>query len=113
MLSRRHGGHPESEAPPFLKDAFIFPYSWAEFFSCRLKPDGRSRLPGVFTKPPVRPDTASSAVSLGQDPALRCTLPAIQSRGRDWKKLEDSIMGEFGWLEVLKQFLGESKATPV
>ena len=33
--------------------------------------------------------------------------------GSDWKKLEDNIMGEFGWLEVLKQFLGETKATPV
>ena len=30
--------------------------------------------------------------------------------GPDWTKLEDNIMGEFGWREVLKQFLGETKA---
>ena len=30
--------------------------------------------------------------------------------GADWTKLEDNIMGEFGWKEVLKQFLGEDKS---
>jgi hypothetical protein len=30
--------------------------------------------------------------------------------GSDWTKLEDNVMGEFGWKEVLKQFLGEPRA---
>jgi len=38
----------------------------------------------------------------------------LQSRlGKDWKKLDDSLMGEFGWKEVLKQFLGEDRAAPL
>jgi hypothetical protein len=30
--------------------------------------------------------------------------------GSDWTKLEENILGEFGWKEVLKQFLGEDRA---
>ena len=30
--------------------------------------------------------------------------------GPDWTKLEENVMGEFGWKEVLKQFLGEDRA---
>jgi hypothetical protein len=38
-------------------------------------------------------------------------LPAMdKALGSDWAKLEDNTMGEFGWREVLKQFLGEEKA---
>jgi hypothetical protein len=39
------------------------------------------------------------------------TLPTVDaSLGKQWKKLDDNLMGEFGWLEVLKQFLGEARA---
>src|SRR5262249_49299921 len=38
-------------------------------------------------------------------------LPDLQSRvGKDWKKLDENLMGEFGWKEVLKQYLGEDRA---
>jgi hypothetical protein len=38
-------------------------------------------------------------------------LPAMdKTLGAEWSKLEDNIMGEFGWREVLKQFLGEPRA---
>ena len=41
-------------------------------------------------------------------------LPDIQTRlGKDWKKLDDNLMGEFGWKEVLKQYLGEERAGPL
>jgi hypothetical protein len=30
--------------------------------------------------------------------------------GNDWAKLEENVMGEFGWKEVLKQFLDEPRA---
>ena len=30
--------------------------------------------------------------------------------GPDWTMLEENVMGEFGWKEVLKQFLGEDRA---
>jgi len=29
--------------------------------------------------------------------------------GADWAKLEENVMGEFGWKEVLKQYLGETR----
>jgi hypothetical protein len=46
--------------------------------------------------------------------APQVTLPAMDKAiGADWKKLEDNIMGEFGWKEVLKQFLDETKSTSV
>jgi hypothetical protein len=104
------------KAPMFLKDALIFPYlDGLNFSAAILKPGGWSQLPGVFAKPPVstqqilhpdlyRSDKAASVVSLpSMDKAI----------GPDWNKLEDNIMGEFGWKEVLKQFLGEAKAASV
>ena len=30
--------------------------------------------------------------------------------GPEWTKLEENVMGEFGWKEVLKQFLDEDRA---
>jgi hypothetical protein len=101
------------KAPPFLKDALIFPYlDGLNFSAAVLRPSGWSALPTVFTKPPVstqqilhpdlyREGKVPSPVSL---PAMNKTL------GQDWTKLEDNIMGEFGWKEVLKEFLGETKA---
>src|SRR5256886_4278362 len=42
------------KAPPFLKDALIFPYIDGLTFSAAvLKPTGWSGLPGVFAKPPI------------------------------------------------------------
>jgi hypothetical protein len=33
--------------------------------------------------------------------------------GADWSKLEENTLGEFGWVEVLKQFLGDERAKPL
>jgi len=33
--------------------------------------------------------------------------------GAGWVKLEENTMGEFGWKEVLKQYLGEPRAKPL
>jgi hypothetical protein len=104
------------KAPPFLKDALVFPYlDGLNFSAAVLKPEGWNGLPGVFAKPPVstqqilhpalyRSGKAPSPVSL---PSMDKTL------GGDWTKLEDNAMGEFGWKEVLKQFLGEERAKPL
>ena len=104
------------KAPPFLKDALMFPYTEGLRFSAViLKPAGWNALPGVFAKPPVstqqimhpglyRSGKASAPVS----------LPAIdQSLGNGWSRLEESDLGEFGWKEVLKEFLGEAQAEPL
>jgi hypothetical protein len=102
------------KAPPFLKHALIFPYlDGLNFSAAVLRSAGWSALPAVFNKPPVstqqilhpdlyRSGKVSEAVAL---PSMEKAL------GSEWTKLEDNVMGEFGWKEVLWQFLGESKAT--
>jgi hypothetical protein len=102
------------KAPAFLKDALIFPYlDGLNFSAAVFKPAGWSALPGVFTKPPastqqiLHPDLyRSGKVS----PPV--AVPSMdKALGPDWAKLEDNVMGEFGWKEVLKEFLGEARAT--
>src|SRR6266853_198570 len=76
------------KAPPFIKDTLVFPY-----FSVM-----------TFTAAAFKP---------GHVPQ-RVTLPPIEKQlGKDWKKLDDNLLGEFGWLEVLKQFLDEPRAKPL
>jgi hypothetical protein len=104
------------KAPPFLKDALIFPYLDGMTFSAAiLKPSGWSGLAGIFAKPPastqqiLHPDLYTS----GKVPAP-LSLPSMEKTlGADWTKLEENAMGEFGWKEVLKQFLGEPRAKPL
>jgi hypothetical protein len=104
------------EAPQFLKDAMIFPYFGGLTFSTAiLKPSGWNGLSAVFAKPPVstqqimHPDVYKSA----KIPAA-VTIPSFQKLvGVDWTKIDENVMGEFGWMEILKQFLGEKTAKPL
>jgi hypothetical protein len=104
------------KAPSFLKDALIFPYIDGLTFSAAvLKPTGWSGLPAVFTKPPISTQQIlhPALYRSGKSPA-QVTLPSIDKNlGADWSKLEDNLMGEFGWKEVLKQFLGDARAKPL
>jgi hypothetical protein len=104
------------KAPMFLKDALVFPYlDGLNFSAAILKPGGWSQISGVFTKPPLstqqilHPDLYRE----GKAPAALTLASMEKAVGTDWKKLEDNVMGEFGWKEVLKQFLGDTKAEPV
>ena len=39
--------------------------------------------------------------------------PSIDAKlGKDWKRLDDNFLGEFGLFEVLKQFLDEKSIKP-
>jgi hypothetical protein len=104
------------KAPPFLKDALIFPYlDGLNFSAAVLRPDGWSALSGIFAKPPVSTQQIlhPALYKSGKIPP-KVTVPSMDKDvGEDWAKLEDNIMGEFGWKEVLKQFLGEERATPL
>jgi hypothetical protein len=104
------------EAPPFLKDAMIFPYFAGLTFSAAiLKPGGWSGLSGVFAKPPLSTQQIMhpALYKSGRVPA-QVRIPSIEKLlGADWVKLDENSMGEFGWKEILKQFLGEEKATPL
>jgi hypothetical protein len=104
------------KAPPFLKDALIFPYlDGLNFSAAVLRPDGWNALSGIFAKPPVSTQQILHPALYKSDKIPpKVMVPSMDKDvGADWTKLEDNIMGEFGWKEVLKQFLGEEKATPL
>ena len=104
------------KAPPFLKDALIFPYlDGLNFSAAVLRPDGWSALSGIFAKPPVSTQQIlhPALYKSGKIPPKIAVPSMDKDVGAEWTKLEDNIMGEFGWKEVLKQFLGEERATPV
>src|SRR5437667_4547091 len=101
------------KAPPFLKDALMFPYLGGLTFSAAvMKNTGWSALPGLFEKPPVSTQQIlhPALYRSGKTPS-RVSLPALEKLlGGNWSKLDENIMGEFGWKEVLKQFLDNDRA---
>ncbi|HMD37863.1 MAG TPA: hypothetical protein VKH15_01190 [Candidatus Acidoferrum sp.] len=103
-------------APPFMRDAMIFPYFGGLIFSqAILKPGGWNSFPAVFAKPPLSTQQIMhpALYKSGKVPA-QVKVPSIEKLlGADWTKLDENDMGEFGWLEILKQFLGEEKAKPL
>jgi hypothetical protein len=104
------------QAPQFLKDAMIFPYFGGLTFSTAiLKPAGWSGLSAVFAKPPISTQQIMhpAVYKSGKVPAP-VTIPSFEKLlGQDWAKIDENVMGEFGWKEILKQFLGEDRATPL
>jgi hypothetical protein len=101
------------KAPPFLKDSLIFPYIGGLSFSAAiLKNAGWAVLPGVFERPPVSTQQIlhPALYRSGRIPAT-VALPRLEKLlGSNWTKLDENIMGEFGWKEVLRQFLDEDRA---
>jgi len=101
------------KAPPFLKDALMFPYLGGLTFSAAvMKNTGWSALPGLFEKPPVSTQQIlhPALYRSGKTPRS-VTLPPLEKMlGDNWSKLDENIMGEFGWKEVLKQFLDNDRA---
>lgn len=100
-------------APPFLKDALIFPYiSGLNFSAAVLKNSGWPALSTVFEKPPVSTQQIlhPALYKSGKTPAT-VTLPSLEKMlGKDWAKLDENLLGEFGWREVFKQFLDDDRA---
>ena len=100
-------------APPFLKDALIFPYIGGLNFSAAvLKSSGWPALAGVFEKPPVSTQQIlhPAAYKTGKTPST-VSLPSFDKiLGKDWAKLDENILGEFGWKEALKRFLDDDRA---
>jgi hypothetical protein len=101
------------KAPAFIKDALIFPYMGGLTFSAAtLKDSGWAGLPALFEKPPVstqqilHPELYRS----GKIPANVSLPPLEKLLGNNWVKLDENVMGEFGWTEVFKQFLGDERA---
>ncbi|MGC1905755.1 MAG: hypothetical protein WA715_18190 [Candidatus Acidiferrum sp.] len=106
------------KAPAFLKDALVFPYlDGLNFSAAVVRPNGWGALAGVFAKPPVSTQQIMHPAlyaSFRTPPQAELPVGVMEKElGADWTKLEDNLMGEFGWKEVLKQFLGEERATPL
>lgn len=104
------------KAPPFIQDALIFPYmSGLSFSVAALKSGGWAALPQVFAKPPGNTQQIMHPALYGAaETPTAVDLPAAKKIvGAAWTKLEENVMGEFGWKEVLKQFLGDERAKPL
>jgi hypothetical protein len=103
-------------APPFIRDSLIFPYLQGLTFSAAiLKPNGWPSMDRVFTHPPVSTQQIMhpSLYKTNNVPATLSLPPVDALLGPDYIKLEDNVLGEFGWKEVLQQFLDEARATPL
>ena len=101
------------KAPPFLKDALIFPYIGGLNFSAAImRNTGWAALPALFVKPPVSTQQIlhPALYRSGKTPATVVLPPLEKLLGESWSKLDENIMGEFGWKEVLKQFLDNDRA---
>src|SRR2546421_7619787 len=114
MLIGDLGSTPTLEkAPPFLKDALIFPYIGGLNFSAAvMRNTGWPALPALFEKPPVTTQQIlhPALYRSGKTP-VTVALPQLEKvLGNNWSKLDENIMGEFGWKEVLKQFLDSERA---
>ncbi len=113
LLGELEGTPTLKSAPPFLKDALIFPYiSGLNFSAAVLKNSGWPALSGVFEKPPVSTQQIlhPGLYKSGKVPST-VLLPSFEKMlGKDWAKLDENILGEFGWKEVLKQFLDDDRA---
>ena len=101
------------KAPPFIKDSLLFPYfSGLNFSMGVLRTTGWSGFASVFERPPANTQQIMhpSLYRANKVPApLKVQLPD-DFPGKDWTTLEENSMGEFGWQEVLKQFLEEGRA---
>jgi hypothetical protein len=101
------------KAPPFIKDSLMFPYfNGLTFSTFLLKSGGWKGFSSVFSKPPastqqiMHPDLyRAGRISLPLSLDLPEGLP-----GPEWTRLEGNSMGEFGWKEILKQFLDDDRA---
>ncbi|MGC1483423.1 MAG: hypothetical protein WA789_06485 [Candidatus Acidiferrum sp.] len=103
-------------APQFLKDALIFPYLGGLTFSAAiLRTSQWSGVSAVFAKPPLSTQQIMhpALYKSGKIPAS-VTIPSFEKLlGSDWTKIDENVMGEFGWKEILKQFLDEERAAPL
>lgn len=126
LFTNESGDSPKlKEAPPFIKDAMIFPYIGGLTFSvAMLKQGGWNAVSAVFARPPVstqqiihpelyKSGRISPAMVIGKESGSIVVPPLEKQLGAGWAKLDENVMGEFGWEEILKQFLGDGKAKPI
>lgn len=103
-------------APPFLRDALVFPYlSGLTFSAAILRTSKWAGVSAVFAKPPLSTQQIMhpALYKSGKTPVSVSIPSLLKLLGPDWTKIDENTMGEFGWKEILKQFLGEDIAAPL
>jgi hypothetical protein len=103
-----------SKAPKVLQDELLFPYIAGIRFTQHLLKAGNGwpDFYKVFDKPPVSTQQIMhpELYLQGVVPA-KVDLPATKGVvPSEWKKLDENDMGEFGLLEILKQFLSKDRS---
>lgn len=101
------------KAPRFIKNSLMFPYLDGLNFSMNiLRRDGWKGFDKVFANPPagtndiLHPDHYRSGHVVAP---LKLDLPG-NFPGKEWNKLEENYMGEFGWKEVLAEHANDAHA---
>jgi hypothetical protein len=116
LLMGDAGSSPElSKAPKVLQDELLFPYVAGIKFTQRVlqASSGWPDFHKVFENPPLstqqimHPELYLAGVAPPKIklPETANVIPA------DWKKLDEDDMGEFGVLEIFKQFLPKERST--
>jgi hypothetical protein len=104
-----------AKAPKVLQDELLFPYLAGTTFTQQVlkASSGWPDFHKVYEKPPVstqqimHPDLYFQGVV-----PPKIVLPETAGLiSADWKKLDENNMGEFGLLEIFKQFLSKDRAT--
>ncbi|HJY85628.1 MAG TPA: hypothetical protein VKE24_02220 [Candidatus Acidoferrales bacterium] len=104
-----------AKAPLYIRDELLFPYVAGTTFTQRFlrANSGWADFHKVFEKPPVstqqilHPDLYLKGLAPKQ-----VTLPDLARLMRSgWRELDQNVLGEFGFEELLKQFLGRQRAT--
>jgi hypothetical protein len=116
MLMGDPDSSPElAKAPKVLQDELLFPYLAGTTFTQRVlqASSGWPDFHKVYENPPastqqiMHPDLYFQGVV-----PPKITLPETAGLiSADWKKLDENNMGEFGVLEILKQFLEKDRST--
>ena len=103
-----------AKAPPYIRDALLFPYLAGTSFTQRVlrARSGWADFHKVFGNPPVstqqilHPDLYLAGIA-----PRRVSLPDFSPLlPPGWRLLDENIAGEFGMHGILKQFLGEERA---
>jgi hypothetical protein len=115
MLMGDPDSSPElAKAPKVLQDELLFPYTAGTTFTQRVlkASNGWPDFHKVYENPPV-----STQQIMHPDLYLKGVVPPKielpETTGlisADWKKLDENNMGEFGLLEILKQFLSKDRS---
>ena len=102
-----------SKAPRFIQDVLLFPYvGGLNFTKTALQEKGWAGLQKLFENPPVSTQQIlhPELYAKGVKPA-EAALPDVgKMLSKEWKKLDESALGEFGVREVLQEFLGTERA---